>query len=721
MGAMEPEFVLVPHTHWDREWYEPFARFRERLVEMMDSLAELTSADPPFEHFHLDGQSAMIDDYLEVRPEREPDIRRMAGDGRISVGPWFTQMDEFLTSGESMIRNLEWGLARAESFGARRPLAGYLPDQFGHIGQMPQILRNAGIDRAVLWRGVPGAIDKTSFVWESPDGSSVLTEYLAFGYSIGWQVNQVSTAEELAGALRQAAEWLAPYSVEPDRVLVMVGGDHQVPAARLTPLLAELASTGGLRARIGPLAGYLEGQAIDPATLPHHVGELRSAARAHLLPNVYAARPHQKLARASVEASLERWAEPLSALVAGVEWPARELERAWRLLLWNGAHDSVCGCSVDQVARDVDQRASEAALLAAEAADRAMEALAAQMTRAGRLFVNPSPFERYGIPGLGWVVTDVDDSPVPESDDLPLEAGEDGWVSVGGFRVRLMDEPDIGDLYSFCPAEGASAVPADGIDVVDDGEGARLLHRFGHDLRVELWATREEGSAAVRLELAVLNDRPDHRLRLHVELAGRADASVALTPFEVVHRPLRSEGGTETASPTWPARGAVRAGDVALFHRGVFEYEVLEDRPELAVTLVRAVGTISRPEISTRAWAAGPDIATPEAQLLSTELPLSIGIERDVPDEELPRCWERHVLRPAGTTSPGGGHLPDRGSLLPIEGAELSAVRRVEGGVEVRLWNPRRDAVTATVAGRQVELGPARIETVRLDQPSLEA
>src|SRR5438067_19134 len=131
---------LVPHTHWDREWYLPFEAFRERLVEMMDGLIELLDHEPRFAHFHLDGQTAMIRDYLDVRPEREPDIQRLARAGKLSVGPWFTQMDEFLVSGESLVRNLEWGLADTRDLAGLEPTEaiGYLPDQFGHVAQMPQ-------------------------------------------------------------------------------------------------------------------------------------------------------------------------------------------------------------------------------------------------------------------------------------------------------------------------------------------------------------------------------------------------------------------------------------------------------------------------------------------------------------------------------------------------------------------------------------------------------
>ena len=187
--------TLVPHTHWDREWYAPFSEFSERLVAMMDTLLEL--ADAGFPHFHLDGQTAMIDDYLGARPEREADIRRHIREGRISAGPWVAQMDEFLTSGESHIRNLEMGLERARELGGAMEV-GYMPDQFGHIGQMPQILRSYGIERAVVWRGVPRAIDRDAFRWQSPDGSAILTEYMAFGYFNGERYHRVTDPVELA-------------------------------------------------------------------------------------------------------------------------------------------------------------------------------------------------------------------------------------------------------------------------------------------------------------------------------------------------------------------------------------------------------------------------------------------------------------------------------------------------------------------------------------------
>jgi alpha-mannosidase len=695
---------LVPHTHWDREWYMPFEDFLSRLVEMMDGLIELLDREPGFAHFHLDGQAAMIDDYLEVRPEREPDIRRLARAGRISVGPWYTQMDEFLVSGESLIRNLEWGLARARDLaGEQGPEAvGYLPDQFGHIGQMPQILWGAGVARAVVWRGVPASIERTPFRWEAPDGSAVQTEYLAFGYGAGWRLTQCGDPETLAAELSQAVEWLAPFSLR-DRLLITVGGDHHVPAARLPPLLEEVnrRASPADRAEIGSLDRFLDGP--DPPELPSWRGELRSAARAPLLPGVYSTRIPQKHGRAGVEALVERYAEPLAALVPGFEWPEGELREAWRLLLWNGAHDSVCGCSVDQVARDVDARYERAEAIARELVERAMDALASRISRPGWMHFNPSPFERYGVPGLGWKL----DAEVPFRQPVPFDV-EDGGIRAGGFTLRLVDEGDVGDLYNFCPTDAAPAVEPSGFAVRGDVLEARF-----EGLTVELHAERQTGGEAVSLGGTIRNERPDHRLRMHVTLPAPVTRSTAIAPFEVVQRRLVSEGGVETPSPVWPARGAVLAGSIAVFQQGVFEYEVQRAPAELAVTLLRCVGTISRPEIATRAWAAGPDIPTPDAQMIG-EHRFRVTLQRGIAPEHLPSAWERSHLPLRARRASGGGNLPEAGSLLSIDGAQLSSVRRVDGDLRVRVWNPSTERREVRVGDRTLVLEPAGIESVGL-------
>ncbi len=689
---------LVPHTHWDREWYEPFAVFSERLVEMMDTLLDLGIAG--FPHFHLDGQTAMIDDYLDRRPERADDLASLVRSGRLSAGPWVTQMDEFLTSGESHIRNLEMGLARANELGGALRL-GYMPDQFGHIGQMPQVLRMAGIDRAMVWRGVPSSIERASFRWRSPDGSEVVTEYLPFGYSLGSSFEQTDDEASLATAIGASIDALRSFAVD-DRAVVMVGYDHAGPDATLPERLHEPG------VRIAGLASFVEGRAV-PDDLPVWTGELRSSARAHLLPNVYSARVHQKRERGRVEALLERYAEPLAALAPGFGWPDEELRRAWTLLLWNGAHDSACGCSHDQVAVDVDGRFADARAIGEDIVERALTSLGSRVEGGpGALRFNPSPFERDGVPPLGYAVGES--RPEPAAGPVDIAAHGDGFT-VGGLQVRLLDEPDVGDLYNFCydqPDQVPS--PPGSIEIRGDAIAA-AWDRLVVDARV----TRRQDEPFFRFDGVIRNDRPDHRLRLVVSLPAAVDGSLAGAPFELVSRPLVGEGsGLEAASATWPARHVVVAGSVAALHEGVFEYEVV-DGEALAITLLRCVGRISG-SLATRPWDAGPRTPTPGAQMIG-ETRFSVGLWPSAPDgAALLHGWERFALPIVDVPASGGGELARTGSLLPLglRSAQLSNVRRHHDRTQVRVWNPEPAGVTVRIGDLSTDLGAAEIRTVPL-------
>ncbi len=178
-----PTLHVVSHTHWDREWYLPFQQFRLRLVDLIDRLLHLMDSDPDFRYFNLDAQTIVLEDYLQIKPENRERLENYIHEGRITVGPWYELNDEFLTSGEATVRSLLEGHRIADEFGACMKI-GYLPDQFGNISQMPQILRGFGIDNAVVGRGYHlGGHRKMEFWWEAPDGSRVLTSLMAFWYN----------------------------------------------------------------------------------------------------------------------------------------------------------------------------------------------------------------------------------------------------------------------------------------------------------------------------------------------------------------------------------------------------------------------------------------------------------------------------------------------------------------------------------------------------------
>lgn len=179
-----PRAVFVGHTHWDREWYLTQSSFQVKLADMVDEVLDVLDGDPAYTCFVLDGQTAMVDDFLAARPDAEPRVRRLARDGRLAVGPWETLADSLLVSGETLVRNLQRGMQRARDIGGLLRV-GYLPDQFGQAAQIPQLLSLAGIRHALVFRGVPDAIDETAFWWQSPDGSRVRAEALPAGYCNG--------------------------------------------------------------------------------------------------------------------------------------------------------------------------------------------------------------------------------------------------------------------------------------------------------------------------------------------------------------------------------------------------------------------------------------------------------------------------------------------------------------------------------------------------------
>jgi len=386
--------AIVPHTHWDREWYEPFQTFRMRLVKLLDTLLPMLEADPSYARYLLDGQTVVVDDYLEIRPEARAALQRLGAAGRISVGPWMVLMDEFMVSGETLIRDLQYGIARGSEFGGVMQI-GYLPDMFGHVAQMPQIIRLAGMEHAVVWRGVPAAVEHTAFWWEAPDGSRVRAEYLFGSYSNGRDLPR--DAESLVLRALDYEHELGPARL--GSMLLMNGTDHQMPQPWLGTVVAEANATQhDYRFVVTSLAEYLPEQPTDGLVTVH--GELRSGARANLLMGVGSNRVDVHRACAAAERSLERRAEPLNALFVDPEqYPFALTDLAWRTLVCNSAHDSSCACSTDEVVDQVLVRYREARQIGDGLTRDAVQSLAARVDaeRGATIVVNPTARARTGI------------------------------------------------------------------------------------------------------------------------------------------------------------------------------------------------------------------------------------------------------------------------------------------------------------------------------------
>jgi alpha-mannosidase len=505
---MPTRVAIVPHTHWDREWYSPFQTFRLRLVRLLDALLPMLESDLSYARFLLDGQTAVLDDYLEVRPEAAPTLARLASSGRLAIGPWMVLMDEFMVSGETMVRDLQFGIARGSELGGVMDV-GYLPDMFGHVAQMPQLLRLAGFEHAVVWRGVPAAVEHTAFWWEAPDGSRVRAEYLYGSYSNGRDLPD--DAKRLVLRARDYEHELGAARLRD--MLLMNGTDHQMPQPWLGRVVAEAnAVQDEYEFAVTSLPEYLAEQPSDGLVTVS--GELRSGARANLLMGVGSNRVDVHRACARAERSLEKQAEPLSALfVPAPRYPHALTDIAWRMLVLNSAHDSSCACSSDEVVEQVLVRYSEARQIGDGLTRDAMHALAAQVAApsGATLVANPTARARTGlvdarIPGSGpchFVGPDGEAHPAQLLD----EAGDDGFLTmVTGKKVRWVLDMMRGTEFAgrqIHRYEVSDPGAGDPYDIV-------MREARGTDERIDL--------AELKAQMLALGEA-DHTMRVRLEVA----------------------------------------------------------------------------------------------------------------------------------------------------------------------------------------------------------
>ncbi|HSW45190.1 MAG TPA: glycoside hydrolase family 38 C-terminal domain-containing protein [Phycisphaerae bacterium] len=369
----------VSSAHWDREWYEPFQDYRFRLVNMLDDLLDRMEREPEFRYFQSDGQSILWEDYLEIRPEREEQVRRLAEQDRLRIGPWYVLTDELVVSGESLVRNLQRGLRIAGSFGQPSRI-GFVSDLFGHTSQLPQILRGFNIDNAFLWRGVNEETHGAIFRWRSPDGSEVIAYRFSpiFGYGLYAEkvrtISQPDKPVDMDSALAGLREVI---DIETGRCptrafLVFDGADHQ----EIEPITVELLRKANKRFKdVELIHSHLDGFIEDVREERDRIekvftGELREPGLlgddGWLVAGVLSSRIHLKQANARCENELTRWAEPFSVFAEGLglPCPAAFLDRAWKYLLRNHPHDSICTCSIDQVHKDMTYRFDQSLMIA---------------------------------------------------------------------------------------------------------------------------------------------------------------------------------------------------------------------------------------------------------------------------------------------------------------------------------------------------------------------
>ena len=354
---MNLHYCIVSHTHWDREWYLPFEQFRIKLVDLIDNLLDVLRSEPRY-RFHLDAQTIIVDDYLEIRPEKEKELSKHIRAGRLFVGPWYVQSDFSLTSAEATIRNLQIGSARARALGACATV-GYVPDQFGLMSQLPQVFARAGLQGCVFGRGhVLSGSGKSEFTWRSEDGSEVLCIFLAFWYNNAQRFPD--SVEESLKLLEHIKKNSRARAATP-HLLLMNGVDHLEAQENLFDVIDALKKRIGKDERIEQVAlsEYLQRVRESLASPAVVRGEMRSGPESSVLPGTLSSRVSLKQRNARAQVLLERRLEPLAAVAARLGIHANlhgHIGYLWKLLIANHPHDSICGCSLDAVHRHMEDR-----------------------------------------------------------------------------------------------------------------------------------------------------------------------------------------------------------------------------------------------------------------------------------------------------------------------------------------------------------------------------
>ena len=484
-------YVVVTHSHLDREWYRTAEQFRARLIDAVDAVLDHIARDPHFV-FTLDGQTVVLEDYLDGRPFRFEEVVGAVQRRQLVIGPWYVQADGFIPAGESIVRNLLEGKAVGASFGPMSEVA-YLPDTFGHPASLPLILAGAGLTSFCHGRGTTRADGPTEYRWEGPDGSAVLGIFLPGGYHNA--ANLPGDVDAAAAVLAASGAKLAARSTG-ETILFMAGHDHVVPAD-LSPVLARLAATTGAEVARGSVddvaAAYLESLHF----LEGFSGEIRMGAPRVMLEGVWSTRSPLKLANAASEARLYGLAEPFAAIAFafGAEDERPSLRVARRELLKNQAHDSLCGTSIDAVHREMLVRFEHVDDIADTVAERALGELAgsgpfrsATWDGGTDLAVfNPHPHPVSGMVRW-WFDADppyaVDSTGVTLPPLLLAAVNADGF-EIDGEPVRLMTRPNE-RMFSWDPDQDDRGIEFVVRDLPPMGwKKYRLTSSAAHDDKVD--------------------------------------------------------------------------------------------------------------------------------------------------------------------------------------------------------------------------------------------
>jgi len=623
--------LLLAHTHWDREWYRPAPQFVPRLIALVEAL--LHEGTDPSRPFLLDGQAVVLDDVLAVRPDLREALTTALRSGAIEAGPWYVLADELIPSGEALVRNLLAGRRVLGTFGASAPPVCYSPDAFGHTAALPALAAGFGLGVGVLWRGYGGARWPAGDTvrWRAPNGDQLLVWHLPpDGYEYGSALPVTQAEAELRW---QAIEDAVAPRARTGVVLLTNGADHHARQPGLDDAVKQLAAAASSRGHLverGSLRTWAErfASAAGTRALPVVQGELRdSYGYTWTLQGTFATRAPQKRAVARADRLLRADVEPWLALIM-LRAPAVGralhllLEQTWRTFLRTLPHDTLCGCSVDAVARALEHRLEVVRQEAQSLRATALDALVGRDPVSARartreqwaphlLLRNRSARARAGVAEVELVRTVRDVAVGPTSASEAHRAGEPPAPALQ--PVGLLMQP-LQQRRRFERRESPQHYPDNDLVEVTQalvwlpptqavsGHGVRtvpLTERAAADAQP---STHAQNTPRVRvLRRGPAATLENDALQLRVAPAGITllDRARGVRLHDLVHVTWQADhGDTYTAAPRGPVR-RLRAVHARLVTRGPL-------RAAVTVTYARRVPAQAAPDERDHAAARAP-------------------------------------------------------------------------------------------------------------------
>ena len=608
---------IISHTHWDREWYLNSKYTNEWTVIFFDRLFAMFEKEEQYQ-FVLDGQMLILDDYFEeLKKLNRPvyvykdKIRKYAQQGRLHLGPYYLQPDWQLISGESLVRNLVTGLEKAREYG--NPMAtGWLLDNFGQISQTAQIHKEAGIRGLYVWRGVemdPNNV-QSEFVWEAPDGTRLPCVYLLNSYRNVMRLAEYSEIMKtrILGEVEKLKDFMTTKNV-----LLMNGYDQEIVPDDIQPKIksGEL-NTGEIEVYQSNPEAYLDSVLKENPKLMTLKGALYSGRFISVFPGVMSARMYLKLQNDKAQKALCQYAEPFSTLswALGYDFPQTTLDKAWELILRNHPHDSICGCSIDDVHSDMEDRFRDVHFLADDLIEKSLGNLVSQisthsMQEKNFIVFNTATYDRNAVitmqgkskliekvPALGYSVVQDEETSLPASVAVKLEGRkvsnrfievmiqENGTIDLiekeSGHCYRglgrLEDAGDAGDEYNYSYPDKDqifSSTDCKPIIRILKQEDALVEVAIEYDMELpeKLVADRSQRgdthrkmpvrtkvslkaeSPIVEFKTTIKNTVRDHIVRVLFPSGIETTTSFAGSPFDVVEHPIHIDAYDESMIP----------------------------------------------------------------------------------------------------------------------------------------------------------------------------